>query len=348
VNAGALKAVTALGEQELHDELAALGAKPYRARQILARLYRRLATSWDEYTELPVSLREKLKQRLVPVGSVVESVASARDGTDKLLVRLSDGEAVEAVKIPAKDRLTACVSTQVGCRRGCAFCASRAVPFKRDLAAHEMVEQAIHVAARADGALTHVVFMGVGEPLDNAENVLAAIAALNAKRGLNIGMRRMTISTVGVPGRLRELARLGAQFNLAISLHAPDDELRAHLIPSARRYPLKLLIADAKHYFEKTRREITFEYLLLGGVNDSARCAERLGRLLRGLSCTVNLIAYNPVEGLPFERPGPEAIEGFRRELARFIGRVTFRVSRGLDADAACGQLRARAARTRE
>ena len=339
---GAITPVTALTEDDLRAELAKLGEKPFRARQITARLYRHFATTWDEYTELSIALRNKLKGRLVPVGSLVESITSARDGTDKLLIRLADGEAVEAVKIPARDRLTACISSQAGCRWRCAFCASRAVPFKRNLAAHEMVEQAIHVAKRAGGKLTHVVFMGVGEPLDNLENVLAAIHRLNEPKGLGIGMRRMTLSTIGVPGKVRELAQLGAQFNLAISLHAPDDDLRAKLIPIARRYPLKRLVADAKYYFDRTHREITVEYLLLGGVNDSPQCAERLGRLLKGLSCTVNLIAYNPIKELPYRRPGSEDIERFRQKLAQFIGRVTFRVSRVLDADAACGQLRAR------
>jgi len=334
--------VTALSESQLRARIEQLGAKPFRIKQILTRLYRHLAVSWDEFMDLPALLRDKLNDSLSPLSSYVEAVIPARDGTEKLLVRLADNEAVEAVKIPAGDRLTACVSTQVGCRRQCTFCASYAVPYIRNLAPHEMVEQAMHVARQARGKLTHVVFMGVGEPLDNLKNVLQALRRFNMKWCMNIGMRRMSLSTVGVPGKIRELAELGGQFNLAISLHAPTDELRERLIPAAGNYPLNRLIADTKYYFDKTHREITYEYLLLGGVNDSEEHARKLGELVKRVSCTVNLISYNPVKGLPFKRPSQEAVERFQATLEKHISRVTLRRSRGLDAHAACGQLRAR------
>ena len=272
--------------------------------------------------------------------------SDALDGTTKLLLGTTDGLSLETVGIPSEDRLTVCVSSQVGCPMACRFCATGKGGLQRSLAVHEIVDQVLSIREAMDRRPSHVVFMGMGEPLLNTDAVLAAIDCLC--RDLGMAQRQITVSTVGVPKTLSSLAeraleRLGrAQFTLAVSLHAPDQRLREELIPTAHAYPIDALLEDCRHYVAITGRRVSFEYILLGGVNDQPRHAEALAKRLRGFQSHVNLIAYNPIEEEDFRRPSPEAIEAFRRTLqARHVA-VSVRASRGLDQDAACGQLRRR------
>ncbi|MEI6616787.1 MAG: 23S rRNA (adenine(2503)-C(2))-methyltransferase RlmN [Cyanobium sp. ELA507] len=270
------------------------------------------------------------------------------DGTTKLLLATEDGLSIETVGIPAGDRLTVCVSSQVGCPMACRFCATGKGGLQRSLAVHEIVDQVLSIREAMDRRPSHVVFMGMGEPLLNSEAVLAAIDCLC--RDLGMAQRQITVSTVGVPKTLptlaeRALKRLGrAQFTLAVSLHAPNQSLREELIPTAHAYPIAALLEDCRHYVAITGRRVSFEYILLGGLNDQPRHAEALASLLRGFQSHVNLIAYNPIEEEEFQRPSTQAVEAFRAALVRRHVAVSVRASRGLDQDAACGQLRRRLA----
>ena len=270
--------------------------------------------------------------------------AVAVNDTTKLLLATVDGETIETVGIPTQQRLTVCLSSQVGCPMACRFCASGKGGLQRSLARHEIVDQVLSMREAMDRRPSHVVFMGIGEPLLNIEAVLAAIRCLNIDLG--IAQRRITVSTVGVPHTLPQLAelamkRLGrAQFTLAVSLHAPNQELRERLIPAARAYPFETLLEDCRHYFAVTGRRVTFEYILLGALNDQPQHAEELADRVRGFQSHVNLIAYNPIDDEGFQRPNPETIEAFRRVLEQRGVAVSLRASRGLDQNAACGQLR--------
>ena len=272
--------------------------------------------------------------------------SDARDGTCKLLLGTVDGLSIETVGIPSGERLTVCVSSQVGCPMACRFCATGKGGLQRSLAVHEIVDQVLSVREAMGRRPSHVVFMGMGEPLLNSEVVLAAIDCLC--RDLGMAQRQITVSTVGVPRTLptlaeRALDRLGrAQFTLAVSLHAPDQRLREELIPTAHTYPIEELLEDCRHYVAITGRRVSFEYILLGGLNDQPRHAAALASLLRGFQSHVNLIPYNPIEEEEFQRPSPAAVEAFRTALARRHTAVSVRASRGLDQDAACGQLRRR------
>lgn len=334
-----------LSPPELRTWLATLDQPKYRADQLAEWLYARQAASFDEMTNLPKGLRARLAEvAAIRTATVVEESVAA-DFTRKLLLRWPDGRTVETVWIPDEARQTACLSSQVGCPVGCAFCASGIDGKKRDLTAGEIVEQALRMDAlirrtTADQQrLTHVVMMGMGEPLANYDAVLAAIRTINADWGLNIGARRITVSTVGLPQQIRKLAREQLQLNLALSLHAPDDDLRQELIPWGK-VPIAELLAACRDYFETTGREITLEYILLAGVNDAPGHAARLARIARDLRANVNLLRYNPVPGLPYERPSAEAAYRFQRLLREKGVNAHIRKSRGKDIAAACGQLR--------
>jgi 23S rRNA (adenine2503-C2)-methyltransferase len=272
--------------------------------------------------------------------------SDARDGTCKLLLGTVDGLSIETVGIPSGERLTVCVSSQVGCPMACRFCATGKGGLQRSLALHEIVDQVLSVREVMDQRPSHVVFMGMGEPLLNIDAVLAAIDCLCTDLGM--AQRQITVSTVGVPKTLptlaeRALERLGrAQFTLAVSLHAPDQRLREELIPTAHAYPLEALLEDCRRYVAITGRRVSFEYILLGGLNDRPQHAEALAQLLRGFQSHVNLIPYNPIEEEEFQRPTQEAVAAFKAGLERRHVAVSVRASRGLDADAACGQLRRR------
>jgi 23S rRNA (adenine2503-C2)-methyltransferase len=337
-----------LTPNDLDAFVASIGEPPYRARQILEWTYVRGATSYDAMTNLSKNLRAQLAERFDLYTSTLLRRAASSDGTVKLLLQWPDGATSECVMIPAEDRRTACISSQVGCPAQCRFCASGLDGLERNLTTGQIVEQVLRVRAEAEASgarLSNVVFMGLGEPLANYDAVLRAVRTINAPWGPNIGARKITISTVGLPKQIRRLAEEGLQLNLALSLHAPSDDLRAELIPWAEKISLAELSDACRYYFEKTGREITLEYILLHGVNDRPQHAAQLARFARTLRCNVNLIRYNPVEGLPYERPTAQASDAFQRSLRDHGVNSHLRTSRGLDIDAACGQLRRKTAK---
>ncbi|MGB9620566.1 MAG: 23S rRNA (adenine(2503)-C(2))-methyltransferase RlmN, partial [Armatimonadota bacterium] len=324
-----------------------LGHLTYRGRQIARWLYRTRVRDFDSMTDIPRDLRHKLAECADLTRSRVLRESRSKDGTTKLLLSMADDEAIECVLLPYQDRVSVCVSTQVGCPAGCIFCATASGGFVRNLTAGEIVEQVLTLSdvLGPGDRVTHVVFMGMGEPLLNLQNVVKAVDLLHD--GVGISMRRMTISTVGITPAIRKLSELDMQLTLAVSLHAPDQELRRKLIPISARYPLDELISACRDYANRTRRRVTFEYLLLSGVNDSPKHARALARLLRGMLCHVNLIPYNPVAGKSFSRPSGRAITVFRSILEDSGVAVTQRVERGHAVSAACGQLRRRCLKAR-
>lgn len=318
--------------QELETFAEHLGEPQYRGRQIAIWIYRKGVMTFDSMTDLPKALREKLSETAIINPLQVVDVKVARDGTTKFLSKLLDEETVECVFIPHDDRETICVSTQVGCPIGCKFCAS-GESYWRNLTAGEIVGQVL-IAKRRENP--NIVFMGMGEPMLNFDNLVKAIKLLNEEVG--IGARRMTVSTVGIVQGIRKLAQLGMQVNLAVSLHAPNDELRRALIP-AKLPPVSEILKACWEYFQATKRRITFEYVLLKGVNDKVEHAIELSRLLKGLPCHVNLIPYNPTVS-EFERPSESAIERFKQVLSKQGITATVREERGTEIKGACGQLR--------
>ena len=324
--------------------LADRGEPRYRADQVLQWVYERGARSFDEMTNLSKALRARLAEEAVVYASQVERHDASKDGTFKLLLRWPDGAASECVMIPDEARRTVCVSTQVGCPVGCAFCASGLDGLERNLTAGQIVEQVMRVwqHLERDERPTHVVFMGIGEPLANYDATVSAVRTLNADWGLNVGARRITVSTVGLPDQIRRLADEGLQIGLAISLHAPNDTLRRGIVPWAERVTIDELVAAANAYFDRTGREVTLEYVLLGGLNDRLTHARQLAALARKMRCNVNLIRYNGVAGLGYERPDRDAVRTFADALKRAGVNTQIRASRGTDIEAACGQLRRR------
>lgn len=294
-------------------------------------------------TNLSKELRTILEEKsTIPSLQVAARQESALDGTVKFLYRLPDGEAVESVLMRHNYGNSVCVSTQVGCRMGCRFCASTLEGMIRNLEAWEIYEQVLRAGEYCGERISSVVIMGSGEPLDNYDNVLEFIRMTNSPEGLNIGQRHITLSTCGVvPGILR-LAEEDLDITLSISLHSAEDKARSELMPVNRRYPLEELLETCRKYLKRTGRRITFEYSLLAGVNDSREEAERLGRLLKGLLCHVNLIPVNPVEGRGFAKPSRQQVEQFRKVLENLGIETTVRRELGGDIDAACGQLRRR------
>ncbi|MFA5096328.1 MAG: 23S rRNA (adenine(2503)-C(2))-methyltransferase RlmN [Candidatus Omnitrophota bacterium] len=328
--------------QELEGKLVTFGAKPYHARQIFSWIYKKAVLDFGLMSDLPQGLREELKENFSVTGAQIVKKALAGDGTQKLLFKLQDGNFVEAVIIPAEGRVTGCVSTQVGCKFGCRFCASGITGYKRDLSASEMLDEALQLKKGAlPLKLTHLVFMGTGEPLDNYAEVLKAVKIINSPSGFNIGARRITISTSGLIPGIRRLASEGLQVELAVSLHAPNDALRSALMPVNKKYPLKELIRACKEYSAGTNRQVTFEYALIKGLNADLEKAKELSALLAGWKLAkVNLIPANPVKELKIEPPERREILAFKLYLEKQGVNVTLRRSRGEDIHAACGQLR--------
>lgn len=335
-----VEAVPLLGmsPEALADWVQQQGQPPYRSQQLHQWLYARGARSLSEISVFPKSWRERVAD--YPCGrSTLHARTVAADGTRKYLLRLAEGAVVETVGIPTDRRLTTCVSTQVGCPMGCDFCATGKEGLTRNLKSYEMVDQVLTVQEDFQRRVSHVVFMGMGEPLLNLEAVVAAIHSLN--RDVGIGQRSLTLSTVGIPQKIRQLARYHLQVTLAVSLHASNQRLREKLIPSARHYPLERLWEDCRAYVQLTGRRITFEYILLAGVNDRPEQAIELAQHLRGFQAHVNLIPYNPIREADYQRPSRERIQAFANALRQHQIAASIRYSRGLEADAACGQLRA-------
>ncbi|MBI4578171.1 MAG: 23S rRNA (adenine(2503)-C(2))-methyltransferase RlmN [Planctomycetes bacterium] len=318
----------------------------YRARQVYEWVFRKGAEGFEAMTNLAKPLRTLLAEHWTIYASTIAQRQESTDGTIKLLLQWADGATSECVLIPDEKRRTACISSQVGCPVGCTFCASGIGGLQRQLAPSEIVEQAMRVRQLCDDAhpLSNVVLMGLGEPLANYGSVLAAVRIVNAEAGLNIGARKITISTVGLPSQIRRLAREGLQVNLAISLHAPNDALRKQLIPWAKNVSIEDLVAAGRDFFDTTGREVTLEYILLAGVNDQLDHAHQLTKICRRMRCNVNLIRYNPVADLGYQRPESFAAHTFAEELRSRGVNVHVRKSRGLDIDAACGQLRRKSA----
>ncbi|MFB6276332.1 MAG: 23S rRNA (adenine(2503)-C(2))-methyltransferase RlmN [Halothece sp.] len=324
--------------EELTDWVQEQGQPAYRGKQLHRWLYQKGARSLNEITVFPKQWREQLENQ--PIGrSTIAHRSIAPDETRKYLLRLDDGQIIETVGIPTAKRLTVCVSSQVGCPMACDFCATGKSGFTRNLKAHEIVDQVLTVSEDFQQRVSHVVFMGMGEPLLNSEEVISAVKSLNQDVG--IGQRSLTVSTVGVPNQIPRLAEEQLQITLAISLHASNQSLREQLIPSGGGYPLEQIMADCRDYVKRTHRRVTFEYILLAGFNDTPDHAQELAQLLRGFQTHVNLIPYNPISEVDYQRPSKKRIQAFQSVLEDANIAVSVRYSRGLEADAACGQLRA-------
>jgi len=357
--------IKSLTESDLKKEFALQGEPAYRIAQVLDWVYVRRVTDWDAMTNLPRELRARLKEKFSLGGLELVRKQGARDTTQKFLWRLADHALIESVLIPANpalygepsDRHTLCVSTQVGCAYGCKFCASGLDGWKRNLEPGEIVDQVLAVerwgaelakgekTAPAARLVSNLVIMGMGEPLANYDNLLKALTILNAPWGGGIGARKITISTSGLAPQIRKLADEPLQFRLAISLHGATDKVREQIMPVNRKYPLRELTAACEYYQEKKGRLITFEYILIAGVNDSLDQVKPLAALARRLNAKVNLIPYNRVEGLPWERPTEAVQEAFCAALEKAQVTATLRREKGHDIDAACGQLRLRTER---
>ncbi len=310
----------------------------YRGKQLHNWIYDKGARSLADITVFSKQWREQVAD--YPLGrSTISHKSIASDGTIKYLLQLTDGQIIEAVGIPTEKRLTVCVSSQVGCPMGCDFCATGKGGFTRNLATHEIVDQVLTVQEDFGRRVSHIVFMGMGEPLLNTENVLAAVRSINEDIG--IGQRCITVSTVGIRDRIPQLAKHRGQFTLAVSLHASNQKLREKLIPNAGGYPIEKIIADCREYVKISGRRVTFEYILLAEFNDRPENAEELASLLRGFQSHVNLIPYNPIQEVDFKRPDRLRVQAFVEALEKRHIAVSVRYSRGLEADAACGQLRA-------
>jgi 23S rRNA (adenine2503-C2)-methyltransferase len=341
---GGKRDILDVGLEELRREVAAWAEPGFRARQILGWLYRRGALSFEEMSDLGKPLRERLAREFVLGRPAEVERLRGGDGAEKFLLRLDDGRFIETVLIPAAGRASACVSTQVGCRFACAFCASGKRGFTRNLTAGEISGQVLHLRRASERPVTHVLFMGMGEPLDNWENTARAVRALNAPQGLGLAARRIVISTCGLVPGLEKLKALGLQVELAVSLHAAADDVRDRLMPVNRKYPLSELIPALRAYRRETGRLVTLEYVLLGGVNDATADAGRLAVLARRVGAKVNVIPCSPVEGSGFKPASRSAAAAFVRRLEAGGVTAVLRRSKGGEIRAACGQLAGRAA----
>jgi len=324
--------------------------QPYREKQIRTWVLQRFVSSYEEMTDLSVPLRSSLASRFRLRAAEPVTIQGSEDTTRKFLWKLGDGSMVESVLIPAtpgiqgsrSSRLTLCVSSQVGCAYGCRFCASGIDGWRRNLTAAEIIGQVLEASRVAGRRPDNLVFMGMGEPLANLPNLLSALELLISPHGVGMGARHVTISTSGLAPQIEELARHPLQFHLALSLHAASDEIRDKIMPVNKRYPLDRLLAACDTFVRTRKKQIFFEYILLAGINDSPEQARLLAQHARRLHSKVNLIPYNKVEGLPYERPSEEAIHLFCRTLLAAGVRATVRREKGHDIDAACGQLRLR------
>lgn len=326
---------------ELTGWMSSLGEPAYRARQVFRWLWKRRVEDFQQMTDLPMACREVLEAQ-ARIGSVaVVAVHSSRDGTRKLLLRLSDGEQIEAVLIPEARRLTACISTQVGCAMECSFCLTATMGLHRNLRPAEIAGQLVALGSILGPRerVTHIVLMGMGEPLANYTETEKALRILVAKDGLAFAPRRITLSTVGLVPGIHRLAQSGLGVNLAVSLSATTDELRDRLVPINRHYPLRALLQACRDFPLPPRRRMTFEYVLMADVNDQVEDARRLVQLLKGIRCKINLIPLNEAPDIPFRRPARPRIEAFQKTLERAGYIATIRESRGQDISAACGML---------
>ena len=333
--------ILSLAAEELEEWAEAAGQKRFRARQVYEWLHVHHAGSFDEMTNLPKALRQELDgQFRIPALRTREVLTSAVDGTQKFLFALEDGNVIESVLMRYSYGLSACISSQAGCRMGCRFCASTIGGKVRDLSAGEMLGQIIMMAGAAGERIGHVVIMGSGEPLDNYENLVRFLKIMGDADGECLSLRDITVSTCGIVPNIRRLAREGFPVTLALSLHAPSQEKRERLMPIAKKYPLSEVMDAMKEYYEKTGRRITFEYSCVEGENTSSRDAQMLADLVQGMNCHINLIPVNQVPECGWRRPDKAKIEAFRAKLEKRGISVTIRREMGKDINGACGQLR--------
>jgi 23S rRNA (adenine2503-C2)-methyltransferase len=340
--------IKSLQLSELQEQVCGLDEPPYRAKQIADWIYNKRVNSIREMTDLPVSLRNRLTEKFSFDKLDIVRVLGSRDTTRKFLFRLSDGDLIESVLIPASaalygsrsDRRTICISTQVGCAYGCKFCASGLEGFSRNLRPNEIVDQIIVIERESGEKIDNIVFMGMGEPLANLDNLLVAIRIINAAWGIGIGARHITVSTSGLAPQIRKLAEEPLQIRLAISLHGATDEVRSQIMPINRRYSLETLLCACDYYISRKKQRLTFEYILIEAVNDSDEQAHLLAKHARRLKAKVNLIPYNTVHGLAWSRPSQDRQERFLSILREQGVTATLRREKGHDIDAACGQLR--------
>ena len=333
--------IKSLYYEELEELVLSLGDKKFRAAQIYQWMHQKLVTDFDDMTNLSKGLREQLKQhcRLTAL-EAVRVQASQMDGTAKYLFKLHDGNLIESVLMHYHHGNSVCISSQVGCRMGCRFCASTLDGMVRSLAPSEMLDQIYRIQALTGERVDNVVVMGSGEPLDNYENLLKFIRLLTGEQGLNISARNITVSTCGLVPEIRRLAEEKLQITLAISLHAPNDALRKTMMPIANKYTIKEIMDACHFYLKQTNRRISFEYSLVKGVNDTGECAEELIQLLKGFNCHVNLIPVNPIKERAYRQSEQKSIHEFKNKLEKNRINVTIRREMGRDIDGACGQLR--------
>ena len=335
--------IKSLNLKELTGVVSELGEKPFRAKQIYEWLHQKQVTDYEEMTNISKKLKEELREKYpLTVLKQVTVQISKIDGTRKYLFALEDGNVIESVLMRYKHGNSVCISSQVGCRMGCRFCASTLDGKVRDLLPPEMLEQIYRIGADIGERISNVVVMGTGEPLDNYDNLLKFIELLTDENGLNISQRNLTVSTCGIVPRMRELAEKKLQITLALSLHASSQEKRLALMPVANKYELSEVIDACRYYFEKTGRRVTFEYSLVAGVNDTDTDAAELQALVRGMNCHINLIPVNPIKERDFVQPSRDRVLDFKNKLEKNGINVTIRREMGRDIDGACGQLRKR------
>jgi len=342
-NINPMQDIKDLNLRELEELLRSWRSNSYHAKQIFSWVYKKGARNFDQMSDLPLDLRKRLKERLYLFGFNLVKLLSSRDGTEKFLFALKDKNFIEVVSIPTEERITGCISTQAGCKFGCYFCASGILGFKRNLTRGEILEEVLYLKNDSKvKKITHLVFMGTGEPLDNYDHVLGAIRIINSPYAFNIGARRITISTCGIIPAIKKLSKEGLQIELSISLHAADDKTRSRLLPINKKYPLLDLMAACREYIKNTDRQITFEYVLIKNINSALPDARNLSKIIRGLNCKVNLIPCNTIEEQKVEPPNKLETLLFRDYLLKAGVNVTLRRPRGQDIEAACGQLRVR------
>ena len=333
--------------EKLEELMLSLQEKKYRATQLFKWIYEKRVTSFDEMSDVSKSFREVLNKDFCLIKTKIHKKQRSKDGTIKLLLELEDGDKVETVLMRYNYGNAVCVSSEVGCNMGCAFCASGLLKKKRELLVSEMIGQVLVIddILKAEGnneRVTHVVVMGTGEPFDNYENVMDFIRILNHPHGLAIGARHITVSTCGIVPKIYDYAKEGLQINLAISLHAPSDEIRKKIMPISFKYPMNELMEAVKYYEKNAGRRVTFEYILLNGINDSKEDAKKLAKLIKGTLAYVNLIPYNSVDENKYKRSDDKSVRDFMDTLIKCGVNATIRREFGSDIDAACGQLRAK------
>ena len=327
--------------EELKKTVEALGEKPFRAKQLYEWMHVKLAASYEEMTNLPKTFREKLRESCtLTTLTALEVQTSQIDGTQKYLFALHDGNVVESVLMRYKHGNSVCISSQVGCKMGCRFCASTIGGWNRNLTPAEMLEQIYRIQKNSGERVSNVVVMGTGEPLDNYDTLLRFIHMISDENGLHISQRNLTVSTCGIVPKMEALAEEKLQITLALSLHASSQEKREALMPVAKKYTITQVLDACRNYYEKTGRRITFEYALVGGENDSPEDARRLAQLIKGLNCHVNLIPVNPIKERSYVRSDKKVIGNFQNKLEKYQINVTIRREMGRDIDGACGQLR--------